>query len=183
MLPNPLIAGAFGQTIVLAFILLVFIVFRVSLTVFFSYSAFSSFLLVLFFVPFAGLLILYVSGKISGKDYLMRFPPETILSLGFVRASIILLFLAPFTEELVFRGLLQFSLSSLLNPLASLFLVSLVFALMHFKAVETKGLFIIFLEGIVLGLPVYFGEGLAASILSHSLMNLYGILKLNRTLS
>ncbi len=85
-----------------------------------------------------------------------------------------LLFLAPFTEELCFRGLIQGRLSRVIGGPAALLAASLAFYAAHVYALGAAGALVAFVEGIVLGVPVLLGDSLWAPILIHSLLNLVG---------
>lgn len=79
---------------------------------------------------------------------------------------------APIIEELVYRGLLQRSIGSAVGTAASLGLVSLGFALIHFSPVEIPGLFV---AGLVFGGGVALTGRLGPAVLAHAAFNATGL--------
>lgn len=79
---------------------------------------------------------------------------------------------APVVEELVYRGLLQRSIGRAIGAAASLVLVSLVFAAIHFSPVEIPGLFV---AGLVFGAGVLLTGRIGPSILAHAAFNATGL--------
>jgi membrane protease YdiL (CAAX protease family) len=79
---------------------------------------------------------------------------------------------APIVEELVYRGLLQRSLSSAIGPAAGLLVTSIWFALVHPSPVEYPGLA---LAGLVFGGTAMATGRTGASIVTHAAFNAAGI--------
>lgn len=79
---------------------------------------------------------------------------------------------APIVEELVYRGMLQRSLSSVLSRRAALVSIALWFALIHLSPVEYPGLFV---AGLVFGGCVTLTDRIGPSILTHAAFNATGI--------
>ena len=86
------------------------------------------------------------------------------------------LILAPITEELMFRGLIQWGMTGLVGKFPALIFSSLLFALSHAKIIELKLIPLVFVQGVMLGLPVAVVQSLSPSILAHSTANLPGVL-------
>lgn len=79
---------------------------------------------------------------------------------------------APLVEELVYRGLLQRSLGSLLGAVPGLVVTALWFALVHQSPVEYPGLA---LAGLVFGAGVVATRRLGLSIVTHAAFNAAGL--------
>jgi membrane protease YdiL (CAAX protease family) len=79
---------------------------------------------------------------------------------------------APVVEELVYRGLLQRSLASVVTPGPALCFTALWFALIHFSPVEYPGLFV---AGLVFGGGVVVTRRLGMGILTHAAFNACGL--------
>ncbi|MCM1055263.1 MAG: CPBP family intramembrane metalloprotease [Bacteroides sp.] len=96
---------------------------------------------------------------------------ETLLSLS--KAPIInflqICILAPVIEEILMRGFLLKGLSISCGGAAALFVSSLLFALLHFNAVQT---FSAFICGIILGLLYLFTGSLLCCMIAHAGYNL-----------
>ena len=75
---------------------------------------------------------------------------------------------APLVEELVYRGLLQRSVSRPVGRVAGVVLVAVVFALIHLTPVEYPGLF---LAGLLFGACFALTGRLGTSILAHAAFN------------
>lgn len=80
---------------------------------------------------------------------------------------------APLVEELVYRGLLQRSVSTAIGPVAGLLGASVWFALIHLSPVEYPGLF---LAGLVFGACVTVTGRIGPSIVTHAAFNATGLL-------
>lgn len=79
---------------------------------------------------------------------------------------------APIVEELVYRGLVQRSLSRTAGAASGLLLASILFALIHFSPVEYPGLFV---AGLVFGLGTAVTGRLGPSIVTHAAFNAAGL--------
>lgn len=79
---------------------------------------------------------------------------------------------APLVEELVYRGLIQRSLSTAVGASSGLLMTALLFALIHFSPVEYPGLF---LAGLVFGACVTATDRLGPAILTHAAFNAAGL--------
>lgn len=79
---------------------------------------------------------------------------------------------APVVEELVYRGLVQRSLSRTVGAASGLLLASILFAVIHFSPVEYPGLF---LAGSVFGLGTALTGRLGSSIVTHAAFNAAGL--------
>ncbi len=80
---------------------------------------------------------------------------------------------APIVEELVYRGLLQRSLSAAIGRTVGLLVTSVWFALIHLSPVEYPGLF---LAGLVFGACVTTTGRLGPAIITHAAFNATGLL-------
>ena len=94
--------------------------------------------------------------------------------------ALTLLVLAPVSEELVFRGFLLYPTMESLGPLAALLVTSAVFAALHSSMMPKEALPAIFAVGAILGLSVIRWGSLLPSMVSHSVLNLQGLLLLWR---
>ncbi len=79
---------------------------------------------------------------------------------------------APIVEELVYRGLLQRSLTNIVTAWPALVLTALGFAFIHFAWVELPGLF---LAGLVFGAGLIVTGRLGTSIVIHAAFNVAGV--------
>jgi membrane protease YdiL (CAAX protease family) len=79
---------------------------------------------------------------------------------------------APIVEELVYRGLLQRSLSNLITPWPALGFTALWFAFIHLSWIEIPGLF---LAGLVFGACVVVTRRIGTAIVTHAAFNAVGI--------
>lgn len=79
---------------------------------------------------------------------------------------------APLVEELVYRGLVQRSLSASVGASSGLLLTSVLFSLIHFSPVEYPGLF---LAGLVFGACVTLTGRLGPAIVTHAAFNAAGL--------
>ena len=79
---------------------------------------------------------------------------------------------APLVEELVYRGLVQRSLSSVVGASSGLLLTAILFSLIHFSPVEYPGLFV---AGLVFGACVTLTGRLGAAIVTHAAFNASGL--------
>ena len=103
---------------------------------------------------------------------LVRFSswPQTISILA---AGV---FFAAFSEEMLFRGLVQRSLEMIREPAAAIVSASVLFALVHFNPWSSIQ---ILLLGIVLGYVAWKSGSILPSMLLHGLNNLLSILMIN----
>lgn len=79
---------------------------------------------------------------------------------------------APLVEELVYRGLVQRSMSVAVGASSGLLLTSILFSLIHFSPVEYPGLF---LAGLVFGGCVTVTGRLGPAIVTHAAFNAAGL--------
>lgn len=84
---------------------------------------------------------------------------------------------APLVEELVYRGLVQRSLSNAVGASAGLLLTAILFAIIHFSPVEYPGLF---LAGLVFGGCVALTGRLGMAIVTHAAFNAAGLVTVLR---
>ncbi len=173
--PNVLIAGAVGQASALPAVVILGYLLHLPIPEFFTYLSVKDLVLVASLTSVTSYISVMLIARFMGEDYLMKFSSREIQSLNWVKRSLILLVLAPVTEELLFRGFIQYSLTELMNPLISLTVTSFAFTFVHVGAVKPKGLPIVLALGLLLGLPVYLGTGIYGSIVTHSIINLQGI--------
>lgn len=75
---------------------------------------------------------------------------------------------APVVEELIYRGLLQRSLSQRVGPVAGVLIVSVLFALIHLTPVEYPGLFV---AGLLFGACFAVTGRLGTAIVAHAAFN------------
>ena len=79
---------------------------------------------------------------------------------------------APLIEELVYRGLLQRSLSVTVGASSGLLLTSILFSLIHFSPIEYPGLLV---AGLVFGACVTLTGRLGPAIVTHAAFNAAGL--------
>lgn len=84
---------------------------------------------------------------------------------------------APIVEELVYRGLLQGSVTRGRRPWLGVIGIAALFALIHFQPVEILGLFTI---GLVLGACALFTRRLGLGVVAHMAFNATGLLMVAR---
>jgi uncharacterized protein len=90
---------------------------------------------------------------------------------GAIPVTVLVLFLAllaPFVEELFFRGLLLRSLSRWLGPIAGIAISAVLFGLAHGELLQLPGLI---LFGLVLGVLAYKTGRLGAGMVAHAAFN------------
>lgn len=75
---------------------------------------------------------------------------------------------APLVEELVYRGLLQRSIATAIDPVLAWLAVSLLFALVHFSWIEIPGLFV---AGLLFGLGVLRTDRIGFGVVAHATFN------------
>jgi membrane protease YdiL (CAAX protease family) len=80
---------------------------------------------------------------------------------------------APIVEELVYRGMLQRSLASVLDGVPALVITAAWFSLIHLSPVEYPGLF---LAGLVFGAGVLVTNRIGPAIVTHAAFNATGII-------
>jgi membrane protease YdiL (CAAX protease family) len=79
---------------------------------------------------------------------------------------------APLVEELVYRGMLQTSITRRLRDGLGVVLVAAWFAIVHFQPIETPGLFVI---GLVLGACALYTRRLGMGVMAHMAFNATGL--------
>lgn len=87
----------------------------------------------------------------------------------FIPAIILVGFLAPIFEELVFRGLLQKTVAHYTTPLLAVAISGLLFALSHFDFYQIPGLLVL---GLILSISYYRTKTLYTPIIAHVINNL-----------
>ena len=80
----------------------------------------------------------------------------------------------PATEEILFRGVMQWLLTQALNPWIALAITATVFTLGHARALGSKALPIVFAQSIVFGLPIALWSSLPPCIALHYAANIAG---------
>lgn len=98
----------------------------------------------------------------------------TIILLPFTISGFSMLILAPFTEEIMFRGMLYQALRSRLNKPISIIIVSILFSLAHLTF-SIPHLLTHFVHSVCLTLLFDRYRELPASIICHSLLNFFAI--------
>ncbi|MFZ4719417.1 MAG: CPBP family intramembrane glutamic endopeptidase [Ilumatobacteraceae bacterium] len=91
---------------------------------------------------------------------------------GVLLLVVVVVFGAPLVEELVYRGLLQGAFTRRYHEVASVVLVALWFAVIHFQPIETPGLFVV---GLVLGFAALFTRRLGMGVVAHMSFNATGL--------
>ncbi|MFH1278141.1 MAG: CPBP family intramembrane glutamic endopeptidase [Candidatus Eisenbacteria bacterium] len=74
------------------------------------------------------------------------------------------------TEEILFRGVLYAASAYFLNRPGGLLLSALLFSLAHSEK-GTHGRIAVFVYGLILGAPLFFGSSLAVPIIAHGILN------------
>ena len=95
--------------------------------------------------------------------------------------ALTLLLLAPLGEALVFRGFLLIPLTGLLGNLWALIVSSVVFSVLHLGTMPKPLLPAIFAVGLIMGASVIAWGSLIPPMVSHSILNLQGLLMLWRS--
>lgn len=113
---------------------------------------------------------------LGGHALLDSLGASTIGYSGFVTALFLLqlVVLAPFVEEVIYRGFLLAALKNWSGPWIASLLSSAIFALAH--TLSAAGLIAIFVQGLVLCFIRLRTRRLAAAMLVHAMMNLAGYL-------
>lgn len=96
-------------------------------------------------------------------------------SVGMVAAAVIAILIAPFIEELFFRGFIYPALKKRLGVFGGIFLSALIFGLFH---VEPWKIFPIFMIGAVLAYLYETSKSLGPPIILHAFNNLFSFLLL-----
>lgn len=86
------------------------------------------------------------------------------------------LIVAPATEELFFRGLIQMRLQERIGRLPALLAASLLFYAAHIPALGPVKAIGVFVEALVLGTPILLGDSLWTCMMLHASVNLVGII-------
>ncbi len=175
---NLLVAGGVGQLAALLLIIALSLILGIPLMDFFCVKMDISFILVTIVSLGLAVLVLMISSRIIGEEYLMRFPVETIRALNPVVLALIIFVLAPVLEEILFRGFFFYAFKNLFNNgLIALMLSSILFMLAHLRAVKLEGLAIILTIAFVLGIPVFYLNTIIPSIIIHISINIIGVLE------
>ena len=83
----------------------------------------------------------------------------------------------PVFEEVVYRGLIQYTLSSLLGPWVALLIAALAFAIPHIRTLGTKNTPLILAVSLTLGLLLIVYDSLIPPILAHITVNIAGSIR------
>ncbi len=178
---NLLVAGGVGQLAALLTVLGLSPILGVPLQVFFGASLDLAFTIWTLSSIGLSLIVLMASTRIIGEEYLMKFPVETIKSINPIILVLILFFLAPILEEIIFRGFFFYAFKIVFNNgLIALVLSAILFMLAHLKSVKKEGLLVIFAIALVLGLPVLTLNTIIPSIITHVTINIVGVLESRR---
>ncbi len=175
---NLLVAGGVGQLAALLLIITLSLILDIPLINLFFIKLDIYFILVTMVSLGLAVLILMVSAKIIGEEYLMKFPVETLRSLNPIVLALIVFALAPVLEEIIFRGLFFYAFKILFNSgILALVLSSIIFMLAHLRAVKLEGLAIILAIAFILGIPVFYLNTIIPSIIVHISINIIGVVQ------
>lgn len=175
---NLLIAGGVGQLAALLLIIALSFILGIPLVNILSIKLDISFVLATIVPLGLAVLVLMISTRIIGEEYLMKFPVETLKSLNPVILALIVFVLAPILEEVVFRGFFFYAFKILFNSgILALILSSIIFMFAHLKAVKLEGLVIILAIAFILGIPVLYLNTIIPSIIVHITLNIIGVLQ------
>jgi uncharacterized protein len=107
-------------------------------------------------------------------DYSILRPPEIVSTLRLEDVIVPALAVAlttGFTEELIFRGILQTTAGRILGTRAGIIYVSALFAVLHMGIGSSLGLVIAFLVGIFFGVIAQWSKSLAGVVVAHIVIN------------
>jgi membrane protease YdiL (CAAX protease family) len=90
--------------------------------------------------------------------------------------GVAIVIIAPFIEEMLFRGYLFDQIRTRANPLAAILSTALLFALVHFSIAT---LIPIFIMGVIMGVLRERTGSILPSMLFHSLNNLFALVILS----
>ena len=114
----------------------------------------------------------YIFGSQSQSSLYDVFTPTGIMSLTNIAYIIITFAILPaFTEEFVFRGIVQSEYTDYGVGIA-IVISSLMFAMLHFNL---KQFIVYFYCGVILSYTVYITQSILAGVILHFLNNLYGL--------
>ena len=114
----------------------------------------------------------YIFGSQSQSSLYDTFTPTGIISLTNIAYIIITFAILPaFTEEFVFRGIVQSEYTDYGVGIA-IVISSLMFAMLHFNL---KQFIVYFYCGVILSYTVYITQSIWAGVILHFLNNLYGL--------
>lgn len=103
------------------------------------------------------------------------------LSSGFFLTLIVVVILAPITEELIFRGILFEEINRLFDYKFAIFSTALLFGIYHFNILQGVNTFVM---ALILAIVYYYRKNILDSILIHMVNNfLTLILSINQNLS
>ena len=89
----------------------------------------------------------------------------------------------PIFEEVVYRGLIQYTLSNIINPWIALTITTLAFTVPHIRILGTKSIPIILIVSLTLGLLLIAYNSLIPPILAHTVVNIAGSIRRLKTIS
>jgi membrane protease YdiL (CAAX protease family) len=116
----------------------------------------------------AGIAIGYVEYRILTPDALV----ETVAPIPLAIAAVSLIFGTGFTEEFIFRGVMQRATVNVFGDWSGITYVAAVFAVLHIGHRSVLDVVFVFLVGLLFGLAVRASGSLAGVIAAHSVTNL-----------
>lgn len=108
-------------------------------------------------------------------DYSLLEPAPLIASLtpeSFMAPALILLVFTGFSEELIFRGIIQRNAEKNIGAIGALLFSSVLFAAMHIGWKSFPDLFFVFLVGLFYGIVYQKTRSLSGVTLSHGITNI-----------
>lgn len=109
------------------------------------------------------------------------FEEVSNLSSGFFLTFIVIVILAPITEELIFRGILFEEINRLFDYKFAIFSTALFFGIFHFNILQGVNAFLL---AIILAIVYYYRKNILDSILIHMVNNFLAlILTINQNMS
>jgi len=108
-------------------------------------------------------------------EYLILRPPPPVPyfdPLYFLQTVIYMLFFVALGEELLFRAIIQRSLTAFMEPMSGIFWASIIFAAMHTVWRSIPELFFVFGTGLLLGIVYFKTENLVGPIVIHAVNNI-----------
>jgi len=120
------------------------------------------------------LAIIFIGIPFGCAEYLILKPNPLILELSFrslFAPVVIMLVCTGFTEELLFRGIIQHNAIKCFNSGLGIFFASVIFAVMHIGNFSLLDVVFVFLVGYFYGYAVKFTGSIIAVSISHGLTN------------
>ena len=126
------------------------------------------------FTPFMNLIDYWFANLGYVADNTIPFQEQMSSNFGYFLLGVLIFALLPaIAEELIFRGMIQKSLSKKLNGVSTIILTSIMFFLMHGALQQTVYQFLV---GIMLSYVVCVGGSILYAMLLHFLNNLFVLL-------